>query len=195
MSFSFPAALPAPKEEAQTLDNYIMAIATGDTKALELLYLQTRGAVYGFALSLCQNAQDAEDVLQDTYLHAVQGAGSYLPKGKAMAWLLAITKNLALMRLREKKKAIPLSQEEWNNAFQAQPDVTPEDRLLLKTLLLKLEDTERQIVTLHATAGLKHREIASLLSLPLPTVLSKYSRALKKLRNQLKEDPHAEPRT
>ena len=195
MSFSFPATLPAPKEEAQTLDNYIMAIAAGDTRALELLYLQTRGAVYGFALSLCQNAQDAEDVLQDTYLHTVQSAGSYSPKGKAMAWLLTITRNLALMRLREKKKTVSLSPEEWENAFQARPEITPEDRLLLKTMLLSLEDTERQIVMLHAAAGLKHREIAALLSFPLPTVLSKYSRALKKLRNKLKEDSHGEPRT
>ena len=40
---------------------------------------------------------------------------------------------------------------------------------------------------LHAAAGMKHREIASLLHLPLPTVLSKYNRALKKLREAMKE--------
>lgn len=51
-----------------------------------------------------------------------------------------------------------------------------------------LSDQERQVVLLHAVTGLKHREIAALLELPLPTVLSKYSRALKKLRLAMKED-------
>lgn len=59
--------------------------------------------------------------------------------------------------------------------------------MMLEALLSVLEDQEREIVTLHALTGLKHREIAALLGLPLPTVLSKYSRALKKLRLAWKE--------
>ena len=50
-----------------------------------------------------------------------------------------------------------------------------------------LSDEERQIVVLYAMTGLKHREIADLLDLKLTTVLSKYSRAIKKLRSALKE--------
>ena len=48
-----------------------------------------------------------------------------------------------------------------------------------------LSDQERQIVVLHALAGFKHRETASLLKMPLPTVISKYNRAVKKLRGLL----------
>lgn len=59
--------------------------------------------------------------------------------------------------------------------------------MTLLALLEALGDQERQIVTLHALAGLKHREIAAMLALPLPTVLSKYSRALKKLQLAWKE--------
>ena len=51
-----------------------------------------------------------------------------------------------------------------------------------------LGDQERKIVMLHAISGLKHREIAELLELPLATVLSKYHRALKKLRVFMKGD-------
>ena len=61
-------------------------------------------------------------------------------------------------------------------------DYTFEDRMMLEAVLSALSDEERQIVTLHALTGLRHREIAALLGLPLPTVLSKYSRALKKLQ-------------
>ena len=59
--------------------------------------------------------------------------------------------------------------------------------MMLSGLLSALNDQERQIITLHALTGLKHREIAALLDLPLPTVLSKYSRALKKLKLAWKE--------
>ena len=51
-----------------------------------------------------------------------------------------------------------------------------------------LGEEERRIVLLHAVTGMKHREIAALLELPLPTVLSKYHRALKKMRSFLEGD-------
>ena len=56
---------------------------------------------------------------------------------------------------------------------------------MLESYLKLLSDEERQIVVLHAISGFKHHEIAKVLKLPLPTVLSKYSRALKKLRNMM----------
>ena len=52
-------------------------------------------------------------------------------------------------------------------------------------LMEALRDDEREIVSLHALTGLKHREIAALMDLALPTVLSKYNRALKKMRASL----------
>ena len=66
-------------------------------------------------------------------------------------------------------------------------EYAPLSRLVLETVLSALGQEEREIVMLHAAAGMKHREIASLLHLPLPTVLSKYNRALKKLREAMKE--------
>ena len=77
--------------------------------------------------------------------------------------------------------------EDWQDRVAEAPAVSAEDRMALTALLTALEDQERQIVTLHALTGLKHREIAALLGLPLPTVLSKYSRALKKRRFAWKE--------
>ena len=66
--------------------------------------------------------------------------------------------------------------------------VSPEDREVLQALLQRLEPQERQIVVLHAVAGLKHREVAQLLEMPLSTVLGKYSRSLKKLKKSLEGD-------
>ena len=64
----------------------------------------------------------------------------------------------------------------------------PTDRLVLEAALKALGEEERQVVLLHAASGLKHREIARDLGLPLSTVLSRYSRALKKLQRYLTEE-------
>lgn len=61
-------------------------------------------------------------------------------------------------------------------------------RHVLRAALSVLSEQERQVVMLHAVTGLKHREIAQLLELPLATVLSKYRRALKKLNLLLEGD-------
>ena len=54
--------------------------------------------------------------------------------------------------------------------------------MVLSSVLEKLSDDERQVVMLHAISGLKHREIAEMLGIPQATVISKYNRALGKLR-------------
>ena len=78
-----------------------------------------------------------------------------------------------------------MSPEDWMEAFSDRPDFTHEDALTLSQLMDTLSSEEREIVSLHALTGLKHREIAQLLDLALPTVLSKYNRALKKLKSTL----------
>lgn len=177
---------PAPGAGA-ALEAYIARIAEGDTGALAALYGETRPAVYGFALSILKNPHDAEDVLHDAYLQVWNAAPQYRARGKAMAWLLTIVRNLAMDQLRRQRRTESLTWEDWQDRLTEAPAVSAEDRMALAALLTALEDQERQIVTLHALTGLKHREIAALLGLPLPTVLSKYSRALKKLRLAWKE--------
>lgn len=169
------------------IENCIAKIAGGDKDALALLYEESHGAVYGFALSILKNVQEAEDVLHDTYLQIWKTAYSYTPAGKPMAWIFTISRNLARMRLRAQARTVTMTPEDWQGLLADQPAVDQEDRLVLASLLNSLSDEERQIVVLHAMTGLKHREIAELLGLRLSTVLSKYSRGLKKLRKALKE--------
>lgn len=168
------------------VDNLIKQIAKGDKSALSDLYAETRAAVYGFSLSITKNRDDSEDVLQDTYIKVWQNAGNYQAKGTPMAWILSITKNLSLMKLREHGRKQDLAPEDWDALFHdADPTATIDDRHLLEVALTILSDEEREVVLLHAISGLKHREIADLLNIALATVLSKYHRGLKKLRNYL----------
>lgn len=113
--------------------------------------------------------------------------GGYRSSGKPMAWILTITRNLCLMKLRERQKTAGLPREDWERYLDSREEITPEDRLVLTQCMRRLNDQERQIVVLHAVSGFKHREIAELMELPVSTVLSKYRRALKKLRQSLEE--------
>ncbi|MFR1517819.1 MAG: RNA polymerase sigma factor [Clostridia bacterium] len=184
---SIPAEPVFLREQADTLDHYIFGIARGDRNALEGLYQSAHAAVYGFALSLCKNIPDAEDILQDVFIQIWKAAGQYTSAGKPMAWIFTITRNLCLLCLRQKNRLVPVPSEELCEHFDASAQITSDDRIVLEGLLEALQDTERQIVVLHALSGMKHREIASFLQIPLPTVLSKYRRAIKKLSGIIKE--------
>jgi RNA polymerase sigma-70 factor (ECF subfamily) len=185
--------LTAMEEAPDALyESCIGKIADGDKAALGTLYEHTKSAVYGFALSIVQNAQDAEDVLQDTFVSVFASARSYQRMGKPMAWVLTITRNLALMKIRSRRKTAGLPEEEWSLFIADRATVTSEDKLVLAAALKEVTPEESQIIMLHAVAGFKHREIAEVLELPLSTVLSKYNRAIKKLKSVLEEgDGHA----
>jgi RNA polymerase sigma-70 factor (ECF subfamily) len=169
-------------------EDLIVCISKGDKTALGSLYAQTKTAAYGFALSILRNRDDAEDVLQDTYVKIYDSASEYRPLGKPMAWILTITRNLCLMKLRRDKRIAAQSEDVWDPPDPKDPIANGADRVVLQAALEILSDEERQIVTLHAVAGQKHREIASILELPLSTTLSKYHRALSKLKKYLEED-------
>ena len=176
----------APSPDRARLEPLLAAVAAGDSEALGDLYAAAKGAVYAMALGILKNAHDAQDVTQDVFVRIWESAVSYRPQGSPMAWILTITRNMALMRIRQGARTEPMDEAAWE--ILPAPGLTAEERTALRAALEGLSDEERQIVLLHAAAGLKHREIGQLLDLPLATVLSKYHRAIKKLRTLLEGD-------
>ena len=167
------------------MDDLLFRIAAGEQAALAQLYEHTQASVFGFALSILKNTHDAEDVLHDCYVAVWQGAAGYRSRGKPLAWILTVTRNLCLQQLRTRSRVADLAPEDWESYLADKEGVTLEDRSILRSCMEQLRDEERQIVTLHALSGFKHREIAAILQLPLPTVLSKYHRAVKRLKQHL----------
>lgn len=172
----------------EALEPLLLRLAQGDQEALAELYRRARTPVYGLALSYLKHTHDAEDVTQDTFVRVWEHAPRYQPQGTPLAWILAVTRNLARMKLRERGKTQDMEPEEWGRLAADSPLVTAEDRQVLQAALERLSEQERQVVMLHAVTGWKHREIAQLLELPLSTVLSKYRRALSKLKQKLEGD-------
>ena len=161
-------------------------MGAGDASAFSELYEKTSDLVFGYALSIVRNEADAEDVMHDAYIKAYQSAVSYQPLGKPVAWILTIVRNLAFNKVRQRKPTIDVN--EHDDVVDGVVKVSdPVDRMVLEAAMDVLDPEERQIVILHALVELKHREIAQLLEVPLGTVLSKYHRALRKLRREIEE--------
>jgi RNA polymerase sigma-70 factor (ECF subfamily) len=166
----------------------IKKIAQGNSNALETLYNETSSAVFGFALSIVKNKHKAEDIMQEVYIKIFQKAHTYKSQGKPMAWIFTITRNLCLKRFRDKdNNHIDIdslySLESSDAGFE-----NFENYMALKGLMEILNQEDRTIVIMHALSGLKHREISSILNMPLSTVLSKYNRSIKKLKQEVENE-------
>lgn len=171
------------RSESRRLEEYLKEIAQNNMTSLRLLYEATSAGVYSFALSMLKNREDAEDALQDVYLSVSKSAHLYVPMGRPMEWIMTVTRNICLSKLRERSRSAPLMQQDEPAEFSGFSRT--EDRMILGEALRTLTDEEQRIVALKSVAGLKHHEIAAVLGIPQSTVRSKYRRAIKKLRQYL----------
>ena len=168
-------------------EKLIFKIADGDMDAFRSLYDAVSGSVYGFVLSILKNKYDADDVLQETFLKVYSNAANYAANGKPMAWILTIAKNSAYSKLRDTGKTESF-EELTTEPMDFSSVENAEQRVLVEMLFKHLTDEEKQILMLHAVSGMKYREIASFMDIPLNTVLSKYHRAVKKLKERITEE-------
>ncbi len=144
-------------------------------KALETLYNQMKGCVYGLAFVYTKSHSDAEDIVQNTFLHIWDKLDTYNPKNPK-AWIMTIARNLSLDCIRKSGKAAELDE----NIYAEDCYTKIFDTDMLRTLLKTLSSSEREIVILYSY-GFSHLEIAEIASLPYATVRWKYSNAIKKL--------------
>lgn len=185
--YSLPANEDTGEEQILT-EEIFLKISNGDNEAFAYLYTNTYQAVYGFLLSILNNREEAEDILQETYIKIRENASSYKHREKPMAWIFTIARNLAYMKLRKRKRFSFLSIEDAENVIGFSEVKNAEERMILEAAFRVLNVEERQIVILHAVSGLKHKEISQIVKRPLSTVLSKYNRAIKKLEKAVGED-------
>ena len=182
------------KEQTNIIDEGLFEkIAHGDDAAFTELYYASYRQIYGFLLALTKNKEDAEDLLQNTYIRIRNGSHLYRKQGTPMTWMCAVAKNQFLDFVRKKSKGVSVDFDEvekyvsegLGTGVKQHKDV--ENEMVLEKAFEILNKQERTIVVLHMIDGLKHREISKITGIPLSTVLSKYNRSLKKLREFIKE--------
>ena len=151
-------------------------------------------ALYGTALRLTRRPQDAEDLVQDTYLKAFRAADQFERGTNLKAWLFTILHNTFRNRLRsDGRNPVDVNSETVERAAEVSgDDRTPEQLLAratldvdLKQALDALPEAFRQAVWLRDVEEFTYAEIASMLSVPIGTVMSRISRGRKMLYDQL----------
>lgn len=171
---------------------------SGDTQAFtELMYLY-KDKIYHLAYRMLGNAQEAEDISQETFLRVYSNLDRYDEKHKFSTWIYRIATNLAIDRIRKKKAKFSLD-ESWNDeegadwyAKIASNDISPEQQAILseeqETLhkaILSLPPKYRGIVTLKYVNELSIQEISEIVNLSVPTVKTRLHRGREYLRKYL----------
>lgn len=158
------------------LDNLLVLISRKDMAAFEEFYQELGRAVYGLAYAVTKSPQDAEDIMQNTFIRVWDKAELYRQGTNAKAWTMKIAQNFSLTRYRENRRFAELDYELPSEDVFAQTI----NSQMLNTILAPLKKDEREIVVLYAM-GFSHKEIAQILKKPYATVRWKYRYVLNKL--------------
>ena len=161
--------------------------------ALKQVYDLSSGRLYGLALRVVRNSEWAEDVLQEAYLTVWRAAADYRSSlSPPMAWMGLIVRSRALDLLRRhatQQVGRTQSLDDELNDTLASDAATPLDDLqgsetawALHECLRKLENRQREVVSLAYLRDLSHSELAEQLKLPLGTVKTWIRRGLDQLR-------------
>jgi RNA polymerase sigma-70 factor (ECF subfamily) len=165
--------------------------AQGDLQAFEELYRRYSGSVYALLLHILGIREEAEEILQDTFVKLHREAHRYQPeRGSVATFLFVIARTLAFSRLRA-RQARPQKDEAWDVHDPTQElglwEEAPEERILIRLALQRLPQDERELLEAAFYRGYSHSELAKRFGLPLGTVKTKLRRALQQLRGFLEE--------
>jgi len=147
--------------------------------------------LYNFAHWLTQNREEAEDLVQETFMKALRGFSSFQPGTNFRAWLYRILRNTFLTS-RTGLQATMTSPIETEEDLVVASGDTPEtillgraDQQMVQTAIAALPVPFREIVLLCEVEEMSYQEIAETLGIPIGTVMSRLSRARKALRELL----------
>lgn len=165
----------------------IMRIAKGDKRALGSLYELTSGYLLAMARAYVRDKSLAEDVVSETYLKAVRGAGSFDPKGNGLNWLFKIVRNTAFnLNAYESRRRFEdiESHADIADVFDTLADTRLDSRELTAAIEA-LPREERTLLYYRYWEGYTVRELAALTGKPVSTTQDALKRILKKLKNKL----------
>ena len=160
---------------------------SGDTDGFEQLMNRYRQPAYGIALGLTGNHDDAMDAVQKSFLRVHRSLGRFRLDEPFFPWLYRIVRNTALNQRRDEKRHqgdLPL---EWVTKPDEAPDALSaaeagELRERLGRAIAGLPRDLREVFVMYTFEGLKYREIAAAMDIPLGTVMSRLHAARLRLR-------------
>lgn len=178
--------------ERDRLTTLLRSVGKGDDAAFATLYDETAARVHGLVLRVLRNPAQAEEVTQEVYLEVWRSASRFDPgRGSPFAWLMTMAHRRAVDRVRSSQSS-STRDEAWEaRTREVQSDTTAEtvaarlDAQRVRGALDELTDAQREAVSLAYLGGYTHREVASLLDLPLGTAKTRIRDGLIRLRDQM----------
>lgn len=159
----------------------------GDLEALGTVYRAYEAPVYNLGRRICGNEEDAEDVLQDTFLEVCRSIDKFRGEGSLWAWVRQVAVSKALMLLR-RRRSRPTHSLDGDGAFPGEVGLTapePTAAIDLETALNRLSPVSRVVLWLHDVEGYTHEEIGELMGKTASFSKSQLSRAHRRLREWL----------
>jgi RNA polymerase sigma-70 factor (ECF subfamily) len=192
------------RDPYDTEANLLAGLRAGEEAAYSRLVEVHSADVYRVALKLLVDEQEAEDVLQETFLSAFQAIDGFEGRSKLSTWLFRIAYNASLMRLRKRKQMTAFSLDQPSPGgsildpdrsphlidWSSLPDdqlLTTEARRELDRAIAQLPETLRSAFVLRDIQGLSGAESAEVLGVTVQAVKNRLHRARLRLRDSLSE--------
>jgi len=175
-------------------ENLLRLALAGDGGCFGELVTRWERRIYGFIFRYVGDREEARDLTQETFAKAYKNLGRLSDPRKFSSWLYKIALNECRMRFRRRRwDTVPLP-DSVEAALEKADQPTPEQALaskervqLLRQTLMKLPEEQKTVILMKEYQGLKFREIAEVLDLPLSTVKSRMYLGLKTLRRLMEK--------
>lgn len=179
-------------------EQLIAACLAGNRRAQQALYEQYAKAMLNTAYRIVNHRQEAEDIMQESFLAAFKALKGFRTDGNLAAWLKRIVINHAINSLKKKKilcmESFEGIQEVDFPAIMEEEEFEPE----VQQARIALQDLPvgfRTVFSLYVLEGYDHKEIAEVLGISVSTSISQLSRAKQKLRKMLtQQNPYGQSR-
>ena len=167
--------------------NIVELLHQNDKQVMAIIYDQYSAALYGVVLRIVQSEVIAQDVMQDAFVKIWKNGPTYnSSKGTLFTWMLNITRNTAIDKIRSKhfRKGEKIQTLDHHVYNQESPNygINP-DEMGIKELVNNLDSKYKEVVDLIYFNGYTQQEVSDHLDLPLGTVKSRLRIALRELRS------------
>ena len=183
---------------------FIDKLRAGDAAAFETLIDRYSGDIYALLFRLTENAEEARDLTQDTFLRALRSIKGFRGDSELKTWLFRIAINESRNRFRwwkRRRRELTISldatigdSETTLSDTLSDRSISPEDEALsrereyaIKAALLDIPDIYREAIVLCDVEGMSYEETAAALGIGIGTVKSRISRGREELRRRLKD--------
>ena len=176
---------PSPEE-------LLRRTALGDEKAFEKVYDAFAARVFGLARRIVRNPSQAEEVAQEVFLEIWRRASRFDPaRGSATSWVMTLTHARSVDRVRSAQASADRELKVAYASHEVEIDTVVDavesafERKAVQKCIKTLTDLQRESITLAYYSGYTYREVAELLSTPLPTIKTRLRDGMIRLRDCL----------